>query len=167
MILLIVGTNRANAMKESRREYESGMSDLEAAWRQIEQRYKECNKALLKIAKMSCRSGHEGEAINLKQPIGIIEPAISAGLVKVENGKVRFKDERVWLYAVCEYLVCNVLLRAWEDDKKLWAVMRAIYLRGYRIKYDALAENAVEVLHNRHGMDVIKRVGELCKTPAK
>lgn len=112
---------------------------------------------------MSCRSGHEGEAINLKQPIGIIEPAISAGLVKVENGKVRFKDERVWLYAVCEYLVCNVLLRAWEDDKKLWAVMRAIYLRGYRIKYDALAANAVEVLHNRHGMDVIKRVGELCK----
>ncbi len=163
MILLIVGTNRANAMKESRREYESGMSDLEAAWHQIKQRYKECNKTLLKIAKMSCRKGHEDEAINLNQPIGIIEPAISAGLVKVENGKVRFKDERVWLYAVCEYLVCNVLMRAWEDDKKLWGVMRAIYLRGYRIKYDALAANAVEVLHNRHGMDVIKRVGELCK----
>ena len=121
-----------------------------------------CYKALLKIAKKSGRSGHEVEAINLNQPIGIIEPAISAGLVKVENGKVGFKDEHVWLYAVCEYLVCNVLLRAWEDDKKLWAAMRAIYLRGYRINYDALAANAVEVLHNRHGMDVIKRVGELC-----
>lgn len=136
--------------------------DLEATWHQIEQRYEECHKALQKMAKMSCRLGYEGKAFAVGVPMEVIEPAVRAGLVTVEDGKAQFKDDRVWLHAVCEYLVRKVLVRAWKDDKKLWAAMRAIYLRGYRIKCDALAATAVEVLHNRYGMDVVKRVGELC-----
>jgi len=149
-------------MKEAKRNDGLGVSDLEVKWHQIEKKNKKCYKILLNIARISCRHGYSSKAIPVDHPIEIIDPAVGAGLLTVEDGKTRFKDERVWLYAVCEYLVVKVLLQAWEDDKKLWVVMRAIYLRGDRINCDALAATAIQMLHNKYGMDVVKRVRELC-----
>ena len=138
------------------------MEHFEKAWSDIEREHKKCHKLLLRMAKMSCRTGHKGRDIAVGATGEDLRPALSAGLVTIQDGKARFKDDWVWLHVVCEYLVRKVLVRAWKDDKKLWAAMRAIYLRGYSIKCDALASTAVEVLHNRYGMDVVKRVGELC-----
>ena len=144
-------------MKEAKHNDVLGVYDLEVKWHQIKKN-KKCYKNLLSIARISCRYSYSSKAIPGDHSIEIIKPAVVAGFLTVEEGKTRFKDERVWLYAVCEYLVVKVLLRAWEDDKKLWAVMRAIYLRGDRINCDALAASAIQMLHNRYGMDVVKRV---------
>lgn len=140
--------------------------DWERAWAEIEARDKNCHKFLLGMAKMSCRRHYGSEAIPVNMSEEIVEPALSAGLITIEDGKAVFKDERIWLHAACEYLVKSVLLRAWNDDEKLWAAMRAIYLRGYRIKSDGLAACSIEIVHNKYGRDVVKRIGELC-TKAK
>jgi len=137
--------------------------NLERAWSEIEARYKNCHKFLLRMAKMSCRSHYGIKSIFVNTPRKIVEPALSAGLIKIKDGKAMFKDERIWLYATCEYLTKSMLLRAWNDDEKLWAAMRAIYLRGCRIKSDNLAACSIEVVHNKYGKDVVKRIRELCE----
>lgn len=149
-------------MKEAKHNDVNGMSDLEIKWHEIEKKNKKCYKTLLNIARVSCRHGYSTKAIQRDHPVEIIKPAVVAGFLTVEEGKARFKDERIWLFVVCKYLVVKVLLRAWRDDKKLWIVMRAIYLRGYNINCEALASSAIQMLHNRHGIDVFKRVRELC-----
>ena len=136
--------------------------DLERAWSDVEQKHKKCHELLLKMAKMSCRTHHVGKPFSVQTSEDVIEAAVNAGLVRIKSGKATFKNKRIRQYAVCEYLAKRVLLRAWNDDDKLWAAVRAIYLRGCSITCDGLEASAIEVVHNKYGKDVVKRIGELC-----
>ena len=140
----------------------SSTLDFAEKWQKIKQNDSECYKALIRMSRVSCRPGQANKPFSTNVPAKVLKPAVRADLIIIKDGAVSFKGDLSWHYAICEYIYRRVLPKSWRDDKRLWAVMRAIYLLGDQIGHNGLAGTAIEVAHNVYNMDVVKRVGKLC-----
>jgi len=127
---------------------------------QIKFSHPDCYHALLNLSSFLYKEDSSVITIPERCNVDLLQPAVQANLINVNNKEVAIIDDLIRQEILIQYVMDEVLLKAWEQQGQLSAVVKEIYLKSLRSfnLSDTLAIRAIVLLHNTYKKDVVERL---------
>lgn len=92
---------------------------------QVKSSHPDCYHALLNLSEFFYKEDSSVIKISEKFNVDLLQPAIQANLINVNNNEVTIIDDLIRQEILIQYVMDEVLLKAWEQQGQLSAVVKS------------------------------------------